>query len=475
LNHFLRSGEEAGNSFPVVVPCCFETLPAFSSYRGEGAFERDFEAEGDISLVFKGVSHTGRIYVDDKYIGEHYNAYTPFSFVINNLDAGKHHLKVVADNRFSEKSALHVPNDYMTYGGINRGVVLEFLPEAYITRLHAVPELTEKGWNLSIDIDVVGKPSSVYNLSTELCDIVNANERVIIGENGSTLVHFNLNAENVEEWSPENPKLYPIKAVLKDDMGNAVRMTHYPNDELFLDLCDEEGVLVWEENHARGLSEEQMRNPNFEPQEEKVTEEMVDYHINHPCILFWGILNECASDSEYGKSCYAAQYAILRKMDKSRPVSSASCKFFTDICLDLPDIVSYNLYPEWYVQDKTAKEWVEENYNWVQEKTKGAGKPFLITEIGAGAIYGYRSQTHDNWTEEYQAEVLDHQLNAVFSTEGISGVFIWQYCDVRISREWFNIRPRTMNNKGIVDEYRRRKLAYDVVKKIYRSYGNYFE
>lgn len=144
-------------------------------------------------------------------------------------------------------------------------------------------------------------------------------------------------------------------------------------------------------------------------------------------------------------------------------------------CLDLPDIVSYNLYPEWYVQDKTAKEWVEENYNWVQEKTKGAGKPFLITEIGAGAIYGYRSQTHDNWTEEYQAEVLDHQLNAVFSTEGISGVFIWQYCDVRISREWFNIRPRTMNNKGIVDEYRRRKLAYDVVKKIYRSYGNYFE
>jgi beta-glucuronidase len=32
-----------------------------------------------------------------------------------------------------------------------------------------------------------------------------------------------------------------------------------------------------------------------------------------------------------------------------------------------------------------------------------------------------------------------------------------------------------MNNKGIVDEYRRRKLAYDVVKKIYRSYGNYFE
>jgi len=25
-------------------------------------------------------------------------------------------------------------------------------------------------------------------------------------------------------------------------------------------------------------------------------------------------------------------------------------------------------------------------------------------------------------------------------------------------------RPRTMNNKGIVDEYRRPKLAYDIVR-----------
>jgi hypothetical protein len=41
--------------------------------------------------------------------------------------------------------------------------------------------------------------------------------------------------------------------------------------------------------------------------------------------------------------------------------------------------------------------------------------------------------------------------------------------------EWFANRPRTMNNKGIVDEYRRRKLAYSTVKKIYTSLGNYFE
>lgn len=48
-------------------------------------------------------------------------------------------------------------------------------------------------------------------------------------------------------------------------------------------------------------------------------------------------------------------------------------------------------------------------------------------------------------------------------------VYIWQFCDVRVSEEWFATRLKTMNNKGIVDEYRRRKLAYDVVKRIFNE------
>ena len=37
--------------------------------------------------------------------------------------------------------------------------------------------------------------------------------------------------------------------------ANSIRTAHYPNDEIFLDLCDELGILVWEENHARGIEE----------------------------------------------------------------------------------------------------------------------------------------------------------------------------------------------------------------------------
>lgn len=116
----------------------------------------------------------------------------------------------------------------------------------------------------------------------------------------------------------------------------------------FLDLCDELGILVWEENHARGLSLEQMQNPRFEAQAEQVIREMIDAHYNHPSVYIRGILNECASDSEYGKTCYEKQFSLIRALDRSRPCSFASCKFKTDPCFGLCDVVSYNIYPLWY-------------------------------------------------------------------------------------------------------------------------------
>ena len=80
-----------------------------------------------------------------------------------------------------------------------------------------------------------------------------------------------------------------------------------------------------------------------------------------------------------------------------------------------------------------------------------------------------RSPNMDKWTEEYQEYALSEQIQAVLGKEGCSGIFIWQFCDVRVSREWFKTRPRSLNNKGIVDEYRRPKLAYQTVRKLFRE------
>ncbi len=212
----------------------------------------------------------------------------------------------------------------------------------------------------------------------------------------------------------------------------------------------------------------------FFVQAEQVIREMIPAHYNHPSIYIWGILNECASKTEYGKERHTKQLSSIKELDQTRPHSFAGCKFKTDICFGLPDVVSYNIYPKWY-HDTPVGEYLDDLYQWVQKETEGRGKPFLITEIGAGGIYGYRNPYHSKWTEEYQARTLEDQVRSVLEYQDCCGVYIWQFCDIRISEEWFGTRPRTMNNKGIVDEYRRRKLAYDVVKKIFEEYGDYME
>lgn len=532
-------GEYAGRTYMVATPCCWENHPDFGSYRGEGIYRTTFRAGGNLRLECKGVSHTATVYLDGKEIARHYNAYMMFDTVLTNVTHGSHTLEIKADNRFSKESALHIPNDYMSYGGISRPVVLEQLADVYIRQVHVTPVLENHKWSAEVSLKVknISDRPLCCTAVAELASKTVVWENVALSPQEERELIENICFEQVESWSMEHPRLYEVNAVLTvdgkpvDDLidrfgfrtvaiagkhillngravhikgfcrhedhpqfgcalpyaalaydlesirhlgANSVRTAHYPNDEVFLDLCDELGILVWEENHARGLSLEDMQNPNFEKQAEMVIREMIPAHYNHPSIYIWGILNECASETAYGKECYEKQLALIRELDQTRPHSFASCKFKTDICFGLPDVVSYNIYPKWY-HDTPVKAYLDDLYQWVQNETEGSGKPFLVTEIGAGAIYGYRNPYHSKWTEEYQALALEEQVKTVLDYHDCCGVYIWQFCDVRISEEWFGGRPRTMNNKGIVDEYRRRKLSYDIVKQIFEAYGNYLE
>lgn len=535
------AGNYAGQKFPVAVPGCWENHPLFADYRGEGIYRKTFQAQGNVRIECKGVSHTATVYLDGHEIGHHYNAYTPFSVVVSDLEPGRHMLEIKADNRFHKDSALHVPNDYMSYGGISRGVVVEELSDLYLEYVHVKTYRENEQWYVQVkaavnvlkigqneeeDITIQGK---IKNTAFEwkLTDTAKKHYEF----------YTDLKIDGIEEWSPETPVLYQVELqMLREDeviddlierfgfreicvqgkyillngkrlrikgvcrhedhpdygcalpyqtiyndlvlirqMGaNSIRTAHYPNDEIFLDLCDELGILVWEENHARGLEEDRMKHPLFEEQAEQVIREMIFYHYNHPCIFIWGILNECASETLFGRSCYEKQFRLIREMDDSRPCTFASCKFFGDICFDLPDVISCNLYPRWYV-DKPVRDYLNEVYDWIVEDGNGKGKPFIVSEIGAGGLYGCHNAYHGKWTEEYQADALSEQVSECLKFSESMGVYIWQFCDVRVSSEWFAGRPREMNNKGIVDEYRRPKAAYGRVKEIFEQYSNYYE
>jgi beta-glucuronidase len=233
----------------------------------------------------------------------------------------------------------------------------------------------------------------------------------------------------------------------------------------FLDLCDEMGFYVWEESHARSVD---FKHPKFREQIADSTAEMIDWHFNHPSIVLWGCLNECNSTRPDGRKVHERVIKQIKRLDPSRPVTFASNKDEDDICFDLVDVVSWNVYTGWYFRDaKAANEHVDQRLlKWLRGSSKSGGKtkPVIFSEFGAGAIYGYRNPHHAKWTEEFQAECLGDLLAAYLNHPDIAGTAIWQFCDCRVVNDIFSNRPRTMNNKGTVDEYRRRKLAYERVK-----------
>lgn len=100
----------------------------------------------------------------------------------------------------------------------------------------------------------------------------------------------------------------------------------------------------------------------------------------------------------------ARQYAQIRSLDSSRPTTSATCRHLKDICLDLPDIVSFNMYSGWY-KDVSIEETNERELDWIQ-KSGGNGKPVIVSEFGAAAIYGFRDRSHCKWSEERQADII---------------------------------------------------------------------
>lgn len=526
--------DPGGVSEPVKlpVPGVWELMPALHNYRGRAVYEQQLAGGGNMRFLFGGVSFRARVLLDGVQIAEHYGAYTAFEALATEVPQGMHCLQVEVDNRFGADSALHFPNDYYAYGGLTRPVLVEQLGDVYVRQLHVTPVRSGEGWKARVEavIRSLSRTPIAADVHLQAAGETAVVSADIAPGGEKTLCHC-FDCPGVREWRPETPNLYeasvridvqgaavddlrdrfgfrtvevrgrdillngeklrikgfnrheeygpfgcaaPVESMAHDillmkEMGaNAVRTCHYPNDPRFLDLCDEMGMLVWEESHARGLSDEGMHNPCFMPQNLLCTREMVAQHYNHPSIFIWGCLNECADDTAYGAACYRETFRLLDELDASRPMTAALLERSGGLVFADSDVVSINLYPQWYfhgdVLDSVTKK--------QQEIRAGGGgeKPLIISEIGAGAIYGFHDPIGQaKWSEERQCTILGNQIRAVLTHPDCSGLFLWQFADVRVDEGWAMARPRTHNNKGVVNEYRQPKMAFALVRELFRS------
>jgi beta-glucuronidase len=522
----------------IQVPSAWECLPDLQNYRGRGWLRTQVAAyEGmALRLVFGGVSHTATVRVDGRVVGRHEDAFTPFDVVVTGLKTGLHELVVACDNSFGDHSALHIQNDYYTYGGITRPVEAHTVPPVYIRRLWATPRAGRGGsWSLDVRVwlhNWTRKPlRRGLRVRVAGAELALAGRSVAPGETRE--VTGTIERLDVKPWHAGDPKLYDVEAELFDDAeicddcvervgfrtiavkgkrlllngrslrlrgvnrhedhgqfgnalpveamaadlelirhagGNFVRTCHYPNDQRFLDLCDEMGVYVWEESHARNV---QFDHPRFHDQILASTREMVEWHQNHPSIVIWGCLNECDSLSVAGRKVHAEVLKLIRSLDPTRPRTFASNKLEQDICLGLVDILSVNMYTGWYEGYGLSLSAIETRLasllKWLHSPRSrgGRGKPLIVSEFGGAALYGVRNPLRRQmWSEEYQSDLLDECLRVYLNHPDVVGTAIWQFCDCRVTDRWnTQTRPRGHNNKGIVDEFRRPKLSFETVRR----------
>jgi beta-galactosidase len=115
---------------------------------------------------------------------------------------------------------------------------------------------------------------------------------------------------------------------------NAVRTSHYPNDPVWYDLCDQYGLYVIDEanieSHGMGYSPSRTlgNNPAWKTAHMDRTVRMVERDKNHPSIIIWSLGNEAGDGVNF-----EATSAWVKQRDPSRPVQyeQAGRKADTDI------------------------------------------------------------------------------------------------------------------------------------------------
>ena len=131
---------------------------------------------------------------------------------------------------------------------------------------------------------------------------------------------------NRHEFDPDHGRVVSRERMLQDirlmkqHSFNAVRTSHYPNDPLWLELCDELGLYVVDEANVESheLWEKKVYiadDPAWTGAFVARGVAMVERDKNHPSVIYWSMGNETG----LGRS-FDAMYEAMKAIDPTRPI-----------------------------------------------------------------------------------------------------------------------------------------------------------
>lgn len=519
------AGAEFEATDRITVPACYDTLPKWFMQRGTGLYRRKFTLDKPVEnawLVVDGMGLAGKFTIDGKDLGTHPYPYAKLEIETGPLAAGEHTLFAALDNRF-DWSVMKVARpyyDFYCYGGFYHGVKLSFDNRKLRVRTRNYADGTveveavnfkEKDFDAVLKFDggevnakFAGSRATVKvpafknwspespNLHTVELGGVKARFgiREIKAEKGKLYLNgkeLYLKGANRHEAHPTFGAATPEALMVADIQnlkalgGNFFRGAHYQQSQRFLDLCDENGILVWEESIGWGNGQrytmvkkiDEFKDELFVKQQIDQTREMVRASFNHPSVIIFAYMNEFASQRQEGKEISDKIIEAIRAEDSGRLVSFACNMWKDDLCHAETDLISFNTYPGWIGSDpgepENLKKLIADDVAAIVAhfSKKYPGKPILVSEMGTCGVYGHHDAAGAQWTEEFEAEYLADVLDAVFSTPEICGISIWQFTDARsYHRGGATVRakPFAENLAGLYDGYRRAKIAVKTVK-----------
>jgi beta-galactosidase len=271
------------------------------------------------------------------------------------------------------------------------------------------------------------------------------------------------------------------------EMGaNFIRLAHYQQDRLVLDLCDELGLMVWEEVPwcRAGVGD-----AAFQQNAKDMLYHMIEQHFNHPAVILWGLGNEDDWPDEYPSFDHAAIRAFMtelrdlaHRLDDSRLTSFRRCDFARDI----PDVYSPSIWAGWYGGNYRE-------YEGSLLKQRDRVKRFIHMEWGADSQAGRHSEDPEavlrrvptgkgteerglaylneggsirvskdgDWSETYACNLFDWHLKTQEKLDWLTGSAQWIFKDFASPLRADDGIPN-VNQKGVVQRDLRLKESYFV-------------
>ncbi len=282
------------------------------------------------------------------------------------------------------------------------------------------------------------------------------------------------------------PMIRTEMTMMKEMGVNFIRLGHYQQSRIVLNLCDSLGIMVWEEiPWCRGG----LGGEGYKQQARNMLTDMISQHRNHPAVIIWGLGNENdwpgdfpEFDKEKIHSFMSELNSLSHQLDPTRMTAIRRC----DFCKDIPDVYSPSIWAGWYrgiyteyketteTEIKGVKHFLHAEWGGDSHALRHSEAPDKVLQqiktgggaderLGDASLFGgaARVSKDGDWSESYICNLIDWHLKEQENIPLLTGSAYWPFKDFSTPIRPDNPIPY-MNQKGVVERDLTKKEAFYV-------------